>query len=76
MTIWWYLTRSTGIVATVLAFGAIIWGTRFAGRATGTRLRPNWWLDLHNHERHGSENSRPQAEERPDQQPRGSSFED
>ena len=48
MTIWWYLTRSTGIVATVLAVGSIVWGTRFSARATGTRLGPNWWLDLHN----------------------------
>jgi methionine sulfoxide reductase heme-binding subunit len=48
MTIWWYLTRSTGIVAAILAVGSVVWGTRFSARATGTRLRPNWWLDLHN----------------------------
>jgi predicted ferric reductase len=44
----WYLTRSTGIVAAILAAGSIVWGTRFSARATGARLRPNWWLDLHN----------------------------
>ncbi len=44
----WYLTRSTGIVATVLAVAALIWGLMFSARATGNRRRPNWWLDLHN----------------------------
>ncbi len=44
----WYLTRSTGIVATVLAVAALAWGFFFSARATGTRLRPAWWLDLHN----------------------------
>lgn len=48
MTVWSYLTRSTGIVASVLAVGSIVWGVRFSARATGNRLRPNWWLDLHN----------------------------
>lgn len=48
MATWWYLTRSTGIVAAVLAVGSVVWGTRFSARATGNRLRPNWWLDLHN----------------------------
>jgi hypothetical protein len=44
----WYLTRSTGIVATLLAAAALLWGFLFSARATGRRLRPNWWLDLHN----------------------------
>jgi hypothetical protein len=44
----WYLTRSTGIVATLLAAAALVWGFLFSARATGRRLRPNWWLDLHN----------------------------
>lgn len=44
----WYLTRSTGIVATVLAVAALAWGFLFSARETGTRRRPNWWLDLHN----------------------------
>jgi predicted ferric reductase len=46
---WWYLTRSTGIVATVLAVAALVWGFFFSSRNTGTRRRPNWWLDLHNY---------------------------
>lgn len=48
MNWWWYLTRSTGIVATVLAAASILWGLLFSARETGKRLRPAWWLDLHN----------------------------
>jgi predicted ferric reductase len=44
----WYLTRSTGIVATVLAIASLVWGFFFSARETGRRYRPNWWLDLHN----------------------------
>jgi sulfoxide reductase heme-binding subunit YedZ len=44
----WYLTRSTGIVATLLAAASLLWGFLFSARATGRILRPNWWLDLHN----------------------------
>ncbi len=44
----WYLTRSTGIVAAVLMVAALLWGFLFSARATGKRLRPAWWLDLHN----------------------------
>jgi sulfoxide reductase heme-binding subunit YedZ len=44
----WYLTRSTGIVATVLILASLAWGLLFSARETGKRLRPNWWLDLHN----------------------------
>jgi len=45
----WYLTRSTGIVAAVLAVAALVWGLFFSARNTGTRLKPNWWLALHNY---------------------------
>lgn len=44
----WYLTRSTGIVAAVLAVASLMWGLFFSARNTGTRLKPNWWLALHN----------------------------
>ncbi|MFW2332332.1 ferric reductase-like transmembrane domain-containing protein [Ilumatobacter sp.] len=47
--IWWYLSRSSGIVATVLIVAALACGFRFSARATGTRRRPAWWLDLHNY---------------------------
>jgi DMSO/TMAO reductase YedYZ heme-binding membrane subunit len=42
------VTRATGIVAAVLAVGSLMWGFFFSARATGGRLRPAWWLDLHN----------------------------
>lgn len=49
MSSWsWYLTRSTGIVAAVLSVAALVWGLFFSARNTGTRLKPNWWLALHN----------------------------
>ena len=44
----YFMTRSTGIVATLLMVAALLWGFLFSSRATGKRLRPNWWLDLHN----------------------------
>ena len=44
---WWYVSRSTGIVATVLAVASLAWGFLFAARQTGKKLRPAWWLDLH-----------------------------
>jgi len=47
--VWWYLSRSSGIVATVLIVAALIGGLLFSARATGDRHKPNWWLDLHNY---------------------------
>ena len=47
--IWWYLSRSSGIVAMVLIVAALVWGFLFSARATGTKRRPKWWLDLHNY---------------------------
>ncbi len=44
----WYLTRASGIVATVLLLASLAWGLLFSARETGKRLRPAWWLDLHN----------------------------
>lgn len=45
----WYLTRSTGIVAAVLAVASLVWGLFFSARNTGSKLKPNWWLALHNY---------------------------
>lgn len=47
--IWWYLTRATGIVATVLAVVSLVFGLFFSARNTGERRSPAWWLDLHNY---------------------------
>ncbi len=44
----WFLTRSTGIVAAVLAVAALVWGFFFSARNTGSRRPANWWLALHN----------------------------
>lgn len=46
---WWYLTRASGIVATILAVGALVSGAFFSARNTGNRRTPAWWLDLHNY---------------------------
>ncbi len=43
-----YLTRASGIVAMVLMVASLCWGLFFSARETGKRLRPAWWLDLHN----------------------------
>lgn len=45
--IWWYLTRATGVVATVLSVAALVLGLLFSGRMT-SRPRPNWYLAMHN----------------------------
>jgi len=45
---WWFISRATGIVATVLAVAALVFGFFFSSRNTGVRRRPAWWLDLHN----------------------------
>jgi predicted ferric reductase len=47
--VWWYLTRSTGVVATLLAVASLVFGAFFSARNTGSRRTPAWWLDLHNY---------------------------
>ena len=47
--VWWYLTRASGIVATVLAVVSLVFGLFFSARNTGARRTPAWWLDLHNY---------------------------
>ena len=44
----WFLTRSTGIVAAILAVASLVWGLTFSARNTGRRWKANWWLALHN----------------------------
>lgn len=46
-SLWWHLTRSTGIVAAALSVMSLAWGLFFSGRTMGTRLKANWWLGLH-----------------------------
>lgn len=50
--LWWYIARSTGIVAWALLAASVVWGltistNRLGGAVLGTRARPNWLLDLH-----------------------------
>jgi DMSO/TMAO reductase YedYZ heme-binding membrane subunit len=45
--IWWYLSRSSGIVALVLLVLSVVWGVLLATRALKPHDRPAWLLDLH-----------------------------
>jgi DMSO/TMAO reductase YedYZ heme-binding membrane subunit len=45
--LWWYVARSSGIVAWALATASVLWGLALSTKVTGTRPRPNWVLDLH-----------------------------
>jgi predicted ferric reductase len=44
---WWYLSRSSGIVALILLVLSIVWGVLLATRALRHIDRPAWLLDLH-----------------------------
>ena len=44
---WWYLSRSSGIVALVLLCLSVLWGILLATRALKPFDRPAWLLDLH-----------------------------
>lgn len=45
--IWWYLARSSGIIALVLLVASVVWGVLLATRALRPHDRPAWLLDLH-----------------------------
>jgi DMSO/TMAO reductase YedYZ heme-binding membrane subunit len=45
--VWWYLSRSTGIVALVLLVLSVVWGVLLTTRALKPMDRPAWLLDLH-----------------------------
>ncbi len=45
--LWWYIARSSGIVAWVLVTAAVIWGLLLTTRLLGGRPAPKWLLDLH-----------------------------
>lgn len=46
---WWYVARSTGLVAWALATASVLWGLLLSTKALGRRPRPAWLLDLHRH---------------------------
>ncbi len=45
--VWWYLARSSGIVALVLLVLSLVWGVLLATRVLRPVDRPAWLLDLH-----------------------------
>lgn len=44
---WWYLSRSSGIVAMILLVLSVVWGVLLSTRALRPHDRPAWLLDLH-----------------------------
>jgi DMSO/TMAO reductase YedYZ heme-binding membrane subunit len=45
--VWWYVSRSSGIVAWGLAAMAVLWGLALSTRALGAKPRAPWLLDVH-----------------------------
>lgn len=45
--VWWYVSRSTGIVAWSLLALAVLWGLALSTRALGRRPTAPWLLDVH-----------------------------
>jgi DMSO/TMAO reductase YedYZ heme-binding membrane subunit len=45
--VWWYLARSSGIVAWALLTGSVVLGLVLSTRALGRRPAPAWTADLH-----------------------------
>ena len=46
-SLWWYIARSSGIVAWALLALSVLWGLALSTRALGRRPKANWLLDLH-----------------------------
>jgi len=44
---WWYLARSSGIVAWALLAAAVLWGLLLSTRVFDRRPSPKWLTDLH-----------------------------
>lgn len=45
--VWWYLSRSSGIVALALLVASVLWGVLLSTRVLKPHDRPAWLLDLH-----------------------------
>lgn len=45
--VWWYVSRSTGIVAWALLALAVLWGLALSTRALGRKTPAPWLLDVH-----------------------------
>ncbi len=46
-TTWWYVSRSSGIVAWAVLTGSVLWGLALSTKVLRGKPRPNWILDLH-----------------------------
>ena len=46
-SLWWYIARSSGLVAWALLALSVLWGLALSTRALGKRPKANWLLDLH-----------------------------
>ena len=44
---WWYLTRSSGIIAWLMLTATVIWGILLSTKAFPNQRRPAWLLALH-----------------------------
>lgn len=45
--LWWYVARSSGLVAWALATASVLWGLALSTKVLGARPRSPWLLDLH-----------------------------
>lgn len=45
--VWWYVSRSAGIVGWALCAASVLWGLALATRALGRKPSAPWLLDLH-----------------------------
>ncbi len=45
--VWWFASRSSGIIAWILITMSIVWGISLSTRLTGQKPTPAWLLDLH-----------------------------
>lgn len=45
--LWWFVTRSTGILTWALATAAVLWGLGVTSKPLGKKPAPSWMLDLH-----------------------------
>jgi len=46
-TVWWYLSRSSGLVAAVLIVATLIWGVLLSTQLVKSVKKPAWLLELH-----------------------------
>ncbi|MGD9792207.1 MAG: ferric reductase-like transmembrane domain-containing protein [Acidimicrobiia bacterium] len=46
-TFWWYVARSSGMVALVVLMATVVWGALLSGRLVNRPGAPRWLTDLH-----------------------------